>query len=74
VIRAEYEHYLSPYEKLQWNIGRRAIEAAAAKKRMWRALQDHDIKVARKEAFTTMSEQPWAIDSWKSLFFALRGH
>jgi glycosyltransferase involved in cell wall biosynthesis len=58
VIRAEYEHYLSPYEK----------------KRMWRALQDHDIKVARKEAFTTMSEQPWAIDSWKSLFFALRGH
>jgi glycosyltransferase involved in cell wall biosynthesis len=74
LIRAEYQHYLSPYEKLKWKLGRRAMEADAAKKRMWRALQDRDIKVARKEARHVMGEQPLSIDSWKSLFFALRGH
>jgi hypothetical protein len=41
---------------------------------MWRALQDRDIKAARKEAFTAMNEQPWSLDAWKSVFFALRGH
>jgi glycosyltransferase involved in cell wall biosynthesis len=74
VIRAEYKQYLSPYERFQWYTGRRGVQATAAKKRMWRALQDKDVKVARKEAFTAMGEQPWSIESWKSLFFALRGH
>jgi glycosyltransferase involved in cell wall biosynthesis len=74
IIRAEYRHYLSPRERLQWWSGRRSIEATAAKKRMWRALQERDVKVARKEASTVMGNQPLSIDSWKSLFFALRGH
>jgi glycosyltransferase involved in cell wall biosynthesis len=74
IIRAEYAHYLSPYEKFKWWRGRREMEATEAKKRMWRALQDKDIKVARKEAMTVMGDQPLSIDSWKSLYFALRGH
>ncbi len=74
VIRAEYKHYLSTYEKLKWWHGRRAMEATAAKKRMWRALQDKDVPAARKEAFAVMGDQPLSLESWKSLFFALRGH
>jgi glycosyltransferase involved in cell wall biosynthesis len=74
VIRGMYKHYLSPVERYKWWAGRRLIDATAAKKRMWRALKDRDIETARKEAIAVMSEQPLSPDSWKSLYFALRGH
>jgi glycosyltransferase involved in cell wall biosynthesis len=74
LIRNMYKHYLTPAERYKWWVGRRLIDANAAKKRMWRALKDRDIETARKEAITVMSEQPLSLDSWKSLYFALRGH
>jgi glycosyltransferase involved in cell wall biosynthesis len=74
VIRAQYQHYLTPYEKLKWWSGRREMEATAAKKKMWRALSEHDIPLAKQQAITTLKAQPLSVDSWKSLFFAFRGH
>lgn len=74
IIRAQYQHYLTPYEKYKWWRGGRRLDAIAAKKRMWKALKEHDVKAARKEGLTVLSDQPLALESWKSLYFALRGH
>jgi glycosyltransferase involved in cell wall biosynthesis len=74
LIWAEYRKHLSAKEQLQLWAGRRQVQATHARKRMWRALKEHNVKAARREALTVMQEQPLSLDSWKSLFFALRGH
>jgi hypothetical protein len=74
IIHAEYLPYLSLKDRYQWWAGRRKIEATNCRNRMWQALKQKDVKAARKEAFAAMGGQPLSLDSWKSLFFALRGH
>jgi glycosyltransferase involved in cell wall biosynthesis len=74
LIRSEYVKYLSLKDRWQWWRGRRESDASAARKRMWRALHDRDVKSARREAITSMQEQPLSFESWKSLYIALRGH
>ncbi len=74
VIRAEYKPYLSMKDRYQWWAGRRQVLAGDCRNRMWQALKKKDVKSARKEALGAMSGEPLSLDSWKSLFFALRGH
>jgi glycosyltransferase involved in cell wall biosynthesis len=74
IIHAEYKPHLSLKDRYQWRQGLRQKEAINARSRMWQALKQRDVKAARREALAAMSEQPLSPDSWKSLFFALRGH
>jgi hypothetical protein len=74
IIHAEYLPYLSFKDRYQWWQGRRKIEATNCRSRMWQALKTKDVKTARKEARAAFTGQPLSIDSWKSLYFALRGH
>ena len=74
LVRDEYRKYLSPRERLSWWIEKRREDAEKARDNMWRALNRKDVKAARREALTAMGEQPLSLESWKVLFFALRGH
>jgi len=74
IIHAEYLPYLSWKDRYDWWIGKRRVEATHCRSRMWQALKKRDVATARKEAAAAVSEQPLSIDSWKSLYFALRGH
>jgi hypothetical protein len=74
MIYAEYLQYLSPKDRFQIWSGRRRIAATESRKRMWQALKARDVKIARKEACAAFTGEPLSLDSWKSLFFALRGH
>ena len=74
ILFNEYKQYLTPKDRMQLWREQRQWKAREGKKRMWRAITDKDIKVARKEALGVMSEQPLSLDSWKHLFFAMRGH
>jgi hypothetical protein len=73
IIHAEYKPHLSMKDRYQWWAGRREIEAKNARSRMWLALKQRDVKAARREAMAAMTGQPLSPDSWKSLYFALRG-
>jgi glycosyltransferase involved in cell wall biosynthesis len=71
-IRAEYQKYLSPRERLRWKAGQRRIHAAAAEDRAWRAIKARDPAAARKEAMAVAGWQPLKAQSWKLLYHALR--
>jgi glycosyltransferase involved in cell wall biosynthesis len=73
IIWAEYLPYLSLKDRYDWWIGKRRKEAVNCRNRMWQALKQKDVATARKEAAAAFSEQPLSFDSWKSLYFALRG-
>jgi glycosyltransferase involved in cell wall biosynthesis len=74
VIYAEYVPYLSWTDRyLVWS-GRRRVVAKHCRSRMWQALKIKDFKTARKEARAAFTGEPLSIDSWKSLYFALRGY
>jgi glycosyltransferase involved in cell wall biosynthesis len=74
IIHAEYRPYLSAKDRLQWWSGVRAKQAEFARERMWKALKVKDVTSARKEARAAFAGQPLSVNSWKSLFFAFRGH
>ncbi len=74
IIHAEYLPYLSMKDRYQWWVGQRKLNGIECRKRMWAALKDKDVTQARKEALASMGEEPLSLDSWKGLFFALRGH
>ena len=74
IIHEEYKPYLSLKDRYQWWAGQRRLDAINCQKRMWEALRAKDVKTARKEARAAFTGQPLALDSWKSLYFALRGH
>ena len=71
-IRAEYRKHLSRYDLVKWAVGRRRIEAAEAHQQMWRAINAHDGPAARRQAWAAAGRRPLALDTWKSLYFALR--
>jgi glycosyltransferase involved in cell wall biosynthesis len=74
IIHAEYLPYLSWKDRYDWWKGSRQVKGSKSRKAMWQALKSRDVKTARREALAAMSEQPLCLDSWKSLYFALRGH
>lgn len=73
-IRGEYRKYLTRRDVWQWHRELRAEQAGYARDRMWRALNSKDIKAARREAITAVHEQPLSLQSWKAIYFAMRGH
>jgi len=40
----------------------------------WQALREHHVATARKHALGVMRERPWAKESWRVVYCALRGH
>ena len=74
IIHAEYLPYLSIKDRYDWWIGERRKEAVNCRARMWQALKKKDVATARKEARSAVNEEPLSFDSWKALYFALRGH
>ena len=71
-IRAEYQQYLSPRERLKWSARRRALAAKSANERMWRAIKQHDPAAARREALAAAGNRPLSPESWLGLYHALR--
>lgn len=73
-IRSEYRKHLTRRDVWQWHRELSAEQAGYARDRMWRALNSKDVKAARREAITAVQEQPLSLESWKAIYFALRGH
>ena len=60
----------------QWNFNRRVPPPVTEqlKRWVWAALKAGNPGVARKHAAKVLKMQPFAIDSWRVMYCALRGH
>jgi glycosyltransferase involved in cell wall biosynthesis len=73
-LRDEYMPYLSRPERRLVRSAQRRMQARAARKAGWAALQRHDVKEARRRAWATVSNATMSAESWRLMFCALRGH